>query len=79
MPRRDGTGPYNGKNGRRMNECRRDGGVRNRRRNPSDCRRYNDYLDNDEVTLKNQAQYYEEELKRINSRLDHLNTKSISS
>ncbi len=72
MPGRDGTGPYS-RNGRRMNGCRRD--------KPSRfyCQRNDRYLENDQTLLKNQAHYYEEELKRINSRLDRLNAESISS
>ena len=77
MPRRDGTGPYNGGNSHRMNGCRRADGLRARRRNDPYCRRTNDCLVNDEITLKNQAQYYEEELKRINSQIDRLNSKSL--
>lgn len=79
MPGRDGTGPYkNSMIGRRMNGCQRGADVRGRRNQYPYCRRFNDYYENEEIVLKNQAQFYEAELKDIKNRLDSLNSKTVS-
>lgn len=75
MQRRNQIG---GRGSMRTNGCRRDRQMMRAggRLNPY-CRR--DYLENDTIALKHQAEYHKEALTRINCHLEHLTTSSESS